>query len=187
MSTKTESQTQPMTAQQLATLPDDGKRYELVEGKLRMMNPAGNVHGRVAARLLIKLGQYVDQCKLGVVYAAETGFLVASEPDTVRAPDVAFVTTQRLRAIGQADGYLPLAPDLVAEVVSPSDSYTQVEEKALAWVAAGVRMVLVVEPGTRTVQVVRSAVSIISLSADELLNGDDVVVGWSLRVSEIFA
>jgi Uma2 family endonuclease len=180
MSTKVVSPTQRMTAEQLAALPADDKRYELVAGRLRVMNPAGNVHGRVAARLLIELGQYVEQHKLGIVYAAETGFLLARNPDTVRAPDVAFVAQERFEAAEQTGGYLQLAPDLVAEVVSPSDSYSQVEEKALAWLGSGVAMVLVVDPGTQTVQVYRGTDNIVSLGIDERIVGDDVVAGWSL-------
>ena len=95
--------TNPMTAQQLAALPDDGKRYELVRGELHMMSPAGHEHGRVAMRLGSQLEQHVRGHQLGTVYAAETGFLIAREPDTVRAPDVAFVSAQ-VEVIGTAPG-----------------------------------------------------------------------------------
>lgn len=79
------------TAEQLAARPNDGKRYELVDGVLRMMSPAGNRHGRIAAKLLVRLATHVEQRNLGATYAAETGFLIRQRPDTVRAPDVAFV------------------------------------------------------------------------------------------------
>jgi Uma2 family endonuclease len=175
-----------ITAEQLAALPDDGRRYELVRGELRMMSPAGSEHGRIAANVLLSVAQHVKQKKLGTVYAAETGFLLGTGPDTVRAPDVAFVRKERLDELGPVAGYLPLAPDFVAEVVSPKDSYSQVEEKALAWIEAGVRMVLVVDPVTRTVQVYRSAHNMVSLNCEQRLDAADVVSGWNVPVADFF-
>ncbi len=151
-----------------------------------MMSPAGSEHGRIAANVLLSLAQHVKQKKLGTVYAAETGFLLGTGPDTVRAPDVAFVRKERLDELGPVAGYLPLAPDFVAEVVSPNDSYSQVKEKASAWIDAGVHMVLVVDPVTRTVQVYRSADNIVSLNREQQLDASDVVSGWSLSVADIF-
>jgi Uma2 family endonuclease len=176
-----------MTAEQLAAQPDDGKRYELVRGELRTTSPNGSEHGRIAANVLLSLAQHVKQKKLGTVYAAETGFLLGTGPDTVRAPDVAFVRKERLDELGPVAGYLPLAPDFVAEVVSPNDSYSQVKDKALAWIDAGVPMVLVVDPVTRTVQLYRSADDIVSLNCQQQLDASDIVSGWSLAVGDIFA
>ena len=115
--------TQPMTARQLTQVPDDGNRYELVLGELRMMSPTGGRHGRVTHNLALLLGLHVRQHDLGVVYAAETGFLLSRDPDTVRAPDVAFVNKVRLAEVDDDSGFMPLAPDLVAEVLSPNDSF----------------------------------------------------------------
>ena len=151
-----------------------------------MMSPAGSEHGRIAANVLLSLAQHVKQKKLGTVYAAETGFLLGTGPDTVRAPDVAFVRKERLDELGAVAGYLPLAPDFVAEIVSPTDSYSQVKEKALAWIDAGVRMVLVVDPVTRTVQAYRSADNIVWLNREQQLDASDVVSEWSLSVADIF-
>lgn len=176
----------PTTAAQLAALPDDGKRYELVGGELRMMSPAGHEHGRIAMQIGTMLNQHVRANRLGYVYAAETGFLLSRSPDTVRAPDVAFVRQDRLTEFADYQGFLPLAPDLVAEVVSPNDSFTEVEEKALHWLSAGSAMVLVVDPGTRTVHVFRSASEVSVLSADDHCDAGDVVPGWKWPVSQLF-
>src|SRR4051812_16549369 len=135
-------ETRIYTAADLLRMPDNGWRYELVRGELRKMTPAGGPHGRIAARLASRLDQYVEAHDLGFVYAAETGFLIATQPDTVRAPDVAFVSADHADADDDDEGFVNGAPDLVAEVVSPSDTYAAVEEKAFAWLAAGTRMVL---------------------------------------------
>ncbi|HEY0607735.1 MAG TPA: Uma2 family endonuclease [Herpetosiphonaceae bacterium] len=174
-----------ITAQELLQMPDDGYRYELVEGELRRMSPAGQQHGRIVLNLSAPLHQHVRSRNLGTVYAAETGFLLASNPDTVRAPDVAFV--QQARTMQVETGYYSGAPDLVAEVISPHDLYTEVEEKVLAWLAAGTSMVLVVNPRKRTVTMYRSLTEITVLTESDQLDGADVVPGWTITVNEIFS
>lgn len=89
-----------ITAADLLALPDDGCRYELVRGALRRMSPAGHWHGRLVMNIATPLDVYVRNHHLGVVYAAETGFLLATDPDTVRAADVAFVQRERVAAVG---------------------------------------------------------------------------------------
>ena len=173
------------TAEQLAAIPDDGKRYELVDGALHMMSPAGGRHGRIAAKLLQRIANHVEQNKLGATFAAETGFLLRRDPDTVRAPDAAFVSHARLGAFADYPGYLPLVPNLVAEVVSPSDSSSDVEAKAQAWIDAGVRVVLVVDPQTSMVREYRSERQI-QVYSDGLVNLNDVLPGFSLDVVELF-
>lgn len=176
-----------MTAEDLLRLPDDGFRYELVRGELRKMPPAGYQHGKIAVRLTTPLDQHASAHRLGVVCAAETGFRLGSSPDTVRAPDVAFIRRERVEAVGDVKGYWPGAPDLVAEVVSPGDRYTEVQDKVLDWLSAGTRMVLVVEPATRVITVYRSLTDITVLGEADVLNGGDVVPGWRLPVREVFA
>lgn len=181
--------TEPMSAEELLRLPDDGFRHELVKGKLRKMVPAGNEHGYVAGEMFGELRSYVKANDLGRTCAAETGFRLASDPDTVRAPDAAFVSRERLEGAGRVRGYWPGAPDLVVEVVSPNDRHAEVQEKALAWLDAGCRMVLVVDPGgaQRTITVYRSRTDIRILTGDDTLDGADVVPGWRLPVAELFA
>ncbi len=180
------TRTTTVTAEQLLVLPDDGKRYELIQGELRMMSPAGGRHGRVAHNVGLILGTHVRQTELGVVFAAETGFLIARDPDTVRAPDVAFVNGERLEHIEDDAGYLPLAPDLVGEVISPSDTFSEVEKKAFGWLSAGTRMVLLIDPETRTLHVYRAADRILVLNEEAELDACDVVPGWRFRVGELF-
>lgn len=176
-----------VTAQQLLRMPDDGYRYELVEGEVRRMSPASHQHGRIILNLSAPLHHYVRTHNLGAVYAAETGFLIASNPDTVRAPDVAFVRQERAQAVHEESGYYPGAPDLAAEVISPHDLYTEVEEKVIAWLDAGTSMVLVVNPRKRTVTMYRSLTTITVLIENDQLDGADLVPGWTLPVRDIFA
>ena len=168
-------------------MPADDFRYELVRGELRRMSPAGNKHGRIAMKVATPLDTHVSANKLGAVYAAETGFLISSHPDTVRAPDVAFVSQRRLDEAGDVEGYWPGAPDLVVEVISPGDKYTEVEEKVLEWLESGALMVVVVNPRKRAVTVYRSLTDIVVLTGDDTLDGGNVVPSWTMAVADIFA
>ena len=174
------------TAGELERMPDDGCRYELVRGELRKMPPAGDEHGDIAGTLSGFLLMHVRPNKLGKVYAAETGFKLATDPDTVRAPNVAFIRQERIDAMGRIRGFRSGAPDLVAEIISPNDVYAEVEEKVADWLDAGVRMVVVVNPRQRTVTVYRSRSDILVLREGDVLKGGDVVPGWALRVGELF-
>jgi Uma2 family endonuclease len=178
---------QRVTADDLLKMPDDGFRYELVKGELRRMAPAGHEHGRVAVRFTWRLAQYVEANNLGAVYAAETGFLIATNPDTVRAPDVAFVSRKRLEGVGKVEGYWPGAPDLAVEVVSPGDTYSEVEEKATEWLEAGVLEMLALNPRKRTVTVYRSLKDITILNEDAMLDLGEVVPGFKVAVKDIFS
>src|SRR5262245_50686281 len=131
------------TAEDLLQLPAGDQRYELVRGELRQMSPTGEWHGDVTMMLGGHLHMFVLQRRLGKVYAAETGFLIARNPDTVLGPDVAFVRAERCRKTAQ---FFPGCPDLVAEVISPSDRYTEVEAKANLWLSSGAQAVIVVDP-----------------------------------------
>src|SRR5215210_5379755 len=134
-----------MTARELLRLPRDGRRHELIEGKLRTMPPAGWEHGDVATAFGLPLRIHVDAHQLGQVVIGDDGCQLATNPDTVRAPDVAFVRRERLEAAGRVRGYWPGAPDLVVEVISPNDPYTEVEEKVVEWrLHHGARLVFVV-------------------------------------------
>ncbi len=181
------TQTRPLTADDLLRMPDDGFRYELVEGNLRERALAGHQHGRGAINVSTPLAQHVKANNLGVVYAAETGFKLASNPDTVRAPDVAFVRRERLESVGDSEGFWPGAPDLAVEVVSPGDRYTDVEEKVFDWLDAGARLVIVANPRKRLVTVYRSLTDVVVLTEADVLDGGDVVPGFAMPVKDIFS
>jgi Uma2 family endonuclease len=178
-----------MTEDDLLRMPDDGFRYELIEGELKQMPPTGFDHGRCTVRLSTLLGMHVHSQKLGDVLAAETGFVIARTRDgraTVRAPDVAFVAAGRVPADADTSKYLELAPDFVAETLSPSDTAVEVEEKIASWLAAGVRAALVVNPAARTVTLYRPPAGITRLGDADELDLADVIPGFRCRVSEIF-
>jgi len=173
-----------LTADDLLRLSADGGRYELVAGELRTMSPSGEVHGGIAATFTTYLNVYVLAHRLGRVFAAETGFLLATDPDTVLAPDVAFVRAERLGVA--SSGFHRGAPDLAVEIVSPNDRYTEVDDKVATWLACGTRMVVVVNPRRRSLAVHRSAVAVRHLTVEDRLDGEDVVPGWTLAVRDLF-
>ncbi len=152
-----------------------------------MMSPAGGLHGRIAGRICKLLANHVDDLDLGCVFAAKTGFLIGTNPDTVRAPDAAFVGQQKMEALRDDSGFLPFAPDLAVEVVSPNDSFSGVEEKAFNWLDSGCRLVLIVEPESKTVHAYRSRLDIRVIDASGTLEAGDVVGDWNLPIAEIFS
>ena len=175
-----------MTADDLWRKPDDGLRHELVRGELTMMTPAGGPHGEVAIAVGAVLRTHVRAKKLGKVFGAETGFVIARNPDTVRAPDAAFLSKEHVPAGGLPDGFVPFAPDIAVEVLSPSDSHLDVEEKIEQWLQAGTALVWVVNPRGRTVTIHRSQRDPRVLRENDLLGGEDVCPGFSVKVSELF-
>ena len=174
------------TADQLLAMPSDGNRYELLKGVLHIMAPAGSEHGKIAGRIFLRLASHVEQLDLGETYAAETGFKIATSPDTVRAPDAAFVSRGRLATVEPTRGFLPLAPDLVVEVVSPNDSFSEVESKAEEWLGAGSKVVLVADPVNLTVHVFRTANEIIVLRSGDTFSAGDVCGDWQLSIDDAF-
>lgn len=175
-----------MTAEELLNLPDDGFRYELIRGKLRKRLPAGQTHGKYASRLNISLGGYVMTNRLGETYIADTGYILATDPDHVLAPDLAFISNERLREIGESDGFAQGAPDIAVEVISPNDRYTEVEEKVEDWLNSGCRAVIVVNPRRRTVNLHRSPTTTITLTESDTLELEDIVPGWRMPIEDIF-
>lgn len=172
------------TADELLRRPDDGGRYELVEGELKTMSPSGLEHGRIAARIAVHLGAHVRQHRLGEIYIAEAGFLLMRGPDTVRVPDVSYVSGER---VIETSGFMPGPPDLAVEVISPSDLASEVSFKTSQYLRAGTRAVVVVDPEKRIVYVHRaSGADVVTKIAENILEVDDVVAGWKMPLAEIF-
>ncbi len=173
------------TAEELFHAPQLG-RCELLRGELVMMSPAGSEHGMIALRIGRLLLDYVERRGLGVVLGAETGFKIASDPDTVRAPDAAFIRAER---IGDKlpRGFFPGPPDLAVEVLSPNDRAEDVFEKVQNWLDAGCAAVWVVDPKAQTVTVYDSARKAAILQSSDSLDGGDLLPGFSAPVAEFFA
>ena len=178
--------TQPMTADELLRLPRGRFRYELVKGELKTMSPAGSEHGAVIMNLAVPLGQYIKANNLGIIFGAETGFKIAENPDTVLAPDVAFISREHIPASGIPKKYWPGAPDLAVEVLSPGDTAREVEKKVGQWLSAGARLVWTVDPARKNVTAHRASSPASTFSEMDELNGEDVVPGFRCPVSEIF-
>lgn len=178
--------THTVTADQLFMMPEDGFRYELVKGELRKMSPAGSEHGAIIVNITFLLVQHIKAHKLGVAFGAETGFKIASNPDTVRAPDFAFVGHDKIPESGITKKFWPGAPDLAVEVVSPGDTFDEVSEKVADWLAAGTGAVWIVNPKLRNVTIYRALTDVSTFSENDVIEGQDVVPGFRCEVSEIF-
>lgn len=174
------------TAEDLWNLPDDGMRHDLVAGEIRVMAPPGAEHGRVASTVNALLHVHVRQSGAGVTFAAETGFVLSRDPDTVRAPDAAFVARARADAVGRTEKYWPGAPDFAAEVISPGDTFAEVEAKALGWLKAGTRVVLVLDPARQTATAYHGRGELRVHSGTEMLDLSDAVPGWQVELADFF-
>lgn len=169
-------------------LPNNGKRYELVRGELVEMGQPGDLHGRIGSKLLAYLWTYGEQHALGLAYLP-TGFVLDdSNPKkpTVRAPDVAFVSANRIPQ-EPLDGPLPIVPDLAIEVVSPTDIWTKVDDKVDEYLEAGVRLVWVIYPRRQTVYVYHPERPLaVLINPDSELNGEDVIPGFKPKIGLLF-
>jgi Uma2 family endonuclease len=171
------------TDEELMALPSDGCKRELVDGEIVVMSPAGTSHGRVVMRLAAPLQAWADEHDLGDVYCSSTGFWL--DADNMRSPDVSFLTRAR-RPPDDHRGFGPEPPDLAVEVLSPRDSERHVLDKVGAYLAAGTRLVWIVDPEKRRAVVHRSLTDARSLGEDDELDGEDVVPGFRCRLGDIF-
>jgi Uma2 family endonuclease len=174
-----------LTAEEFMKLPDppDGSRQELVRGVIVTMPPPGGRHGACCVKAVRLIGNYVEERGLGHVCCNDTGFISERGPDTVRGPDVSFWSKERLAEM--PDGYPELPPDLVVEVVSPSDHFSRVQGKARHYVERGVRLVWVVDPEDRSVTVYRPGRQANILVEKDTLSGEDVLPGFSCLVAQL--
>jgi Uma2 family endonuclease len=173
----------------LATIQDivDGgdARLELLRGELIEMSPVSFRHSSIVVALLIELGAFVKQRDLGLV-GTEGGFVLERDPDTLLAPDIAFIRKDRLPPDEDWDTFPELVPDLVIEVVSPHDRANDVYDKTRTYLEVGVRMALTVWPKRRTVTVERPDAPPITLTIDDVFDAGDVLPGFSLPIARIF-
>ncbi len=173
-----------LTAEELLHLHLPDKRLELVRGVVVVREPPGGRHGRIAMNIGVALANYVRAGELGLVYAAGTGFTLARHPDTVRAPDVAFVHRDRLPT-PEPIGFPDLAPDLVVEVLSPGDRPGELLAKIADWLSAGTRLVWVIDPERRLARVYRQDGTERIVGVEESLDGEDVVPGFSCPLGAV--
>lgn len=172
-----------VTVEELTHYPEE---CELVNGEVRMMTSSGGWHGSVTVRLTAPLAAFVYDHDMGEVYAAETGFVLARDPDTVRAPDIGFIRGDRIPA-GGFRSFVRIAPDLAVEVLSPDDRPGEMREKIGHYMAAGTRLVWVVDPRRRTVAVYAAGEAPLALSSDDMLDGGNVLPGFTYPIARIFA
>jgi Uma2 family endonuclease len=179
-------QTKLMTADDLLAMPDSRWGYELVCGKLKKYMPAGNLHGYIASKIGRIIGNFVDENNLGAVFAAETGFTIFNDPDTVRAPDSAFVGNEKLAKHGISEKFFPDAPDLAVEVVSPNDRKKDIEGKVQDYLTAGVKLIWIIYPQKQVVAVYRQNSNASILFETDTLDGEDVIPSFQLPLEKIF-
>lgn len=176
-----------LTADDLFRIPDDGyHRYELVEGRLLTMTPAGGRHGVIVGRLHVALGAHVEQAHLGVVLSADTGFKLESGPDTVRAPDVAFVARERISRGGIPEAFWQGAPDLAVEVLSPSDRRWDMEQKIAQYLRLGVKEVWFVDPAARRFTIYQPHESPRVLDESDTLESAELLPGFQYPLARLF-
>ena len=173
-----------MTAEELLRTSMPNKRTELVRGHLVVREPTGWRHGTVTVNLTVRIAQHVDLTGAGQVLGAETGFTLFRAPDTVRAPDIAFVRRERLPDPATR-GFAELAPDLVVEVLSPDDRPGETLAKVGDWLEAGVRLVWVIDPERRLARVYRLDGTESVVSEREQLKGEDVLPGFECELASI--
>ena len=183
--TTAETTTGLMTADELFRLGDD-VRGELIRGVFCEMTPAGFKHNVIAARLGRWLGNFAEPRGLGQVAVGDTGVWLERDPDTVRAPDVAFMSAERQPLDADPPSYLEVVPEIAAEVRSPNDSRREVHEKAEMWLSHGVRLCWVVHPDTRTIDVHGAGSEPVTLGEGDTLDGGDVLPGFTCAVAAVF-
>ena len=175
-----------LTADDLLRLDGQGVRGELIRGVLCETMPTGHEHGKIVVNLTVLLGTFVRPRKLGTLTASDSGVWLERDPDTVREPDIAYFSAEKIPLDARVTGYAQAVPDLVVEVVSPSNSRQEINDKALMWLRYGVGLVWVLHPDTRTVDAHREGHRVLTLTENDTLDGMDVLPGFICAVKDIF-
>jgi len=174
------------TADELLRMGDVG-RCELVRGEIGHPIPVGVRRGRIANAVCSALAQHARERGLGAVCGSRTGIVIERDPDTVRAPDAMFISRERMPPGEEPDGFLPFPPDLAAEVISPDDRWSEIEENVAEYLRAGVPLVWVIDPKTKQVHVHRAGQDVQVLGPEDVLTGEDVLPGFSCLVADLLA
>ena len=180
------AKTKLLTADDLLRLYGQGVRGELIRGELHETMSTGINHGRTVTKTVIRLGGFIEPRQLGTLVASDTGIWLERDPDTVREPDIAFISADKMPLNADIPGYSEVVPDLVIEVRSPNDSQREIREKALMWLSFGVRLVWVAHTDARTVDVYDADGSDLTLTQNDNLDGGDILPGFSCPVRDIF-
>ncbi len=178
--------TRHYTIDDLAAIEEPG-RYDLIRGELLKMPPAGGNHGIYGMSLGSRLWIWARETGAGAVFNAETGFVLSRDPDVVLSPDAAFVSMDRLPPEHERTGFMPLAPDVAVEIVSPSDRSSDIDAKVAEYLRAGTRLVLVVQPTLRSIAVWTPDLRARVYGEAEEIDFGDVLPGFRLRVADVFA
>jgi Uma2 family endonuclease len=177
--------TSPISGEELFAMRGLG-RAELVKGEIIHMSPTGHPHAFVEFRVGKVLSNFVDKHKLGQVLGGEMGVYTSRDPDTVRGVDVAFISNERLAQV-QSSGYLDVAPELIVEIVSPGDTWTEITQKLEEYFAIGVKLIWVADPSRQRVHVYRSLTEVEILTSVDELTGSEVLPGFQIPVADLFA
>ena len=183
----TTTETNLLTADDLLRLYGEGVRGELIRGVLHETMSTGHEHGKIVTELVFALMSHVKPRRLGTVVASDSGVWLERDPDTVREPDVAYTSAEKNPLDVRIPGYAEVAPDLVVEVRSPSNSRREIHDKALMWISHGVSLVWVVHPDSRTIDVHRPDRSTITLKDNDTVNGAEVLAGFTCSLADVFS
>ena len=178
--------TEPITAEQLLEMDAKGMRGELIRGVFCPTMSAGMRHGEIVMKLGRLLGNAIADAQAGRLMGSDSGVRVETDPDTVREPDIAYFSKERLPLDQEVPGYAEVAPDLVVEVVSPSDSVREIADKARMWINAGVQLVWVLWPETKMIEVHRPAQPVTTLRESDTLTGEDILPQFKVPIKNIF-
>lgn len=176
-----------LTADDLLDLYVQGVRGELIRGVLHETVAAGIEHGEIVINLATELRTFVRPRRLGRVVGSDAGIRLERDPDTVREPDIAFISADRLPLDQRVSGYAEVVPDLVVEVSSPGDRTAAIYDKAQMWLRHGVRLVIVIYPNNRTVLVLPAEGLARTLNEDDSLDCGEILAGFTCPVRNIFA
>ncbi len=172
-----------VTAEELFWMPSEDAHVELIAGGIERTPLSSALHGLVASDVGIRISEHVHRLRLGTTVAANTGFILRRNPDTVRAPDFAFVRKDRW---SDAEEYFPGAPDLAIEVIEPYETYSNVNAKVRDWLECGVRLLIVIDLGKQSAIIHRSLTESTHIDINGSLDGGAVVPGWTLPLRDLF-